>query len=419
MIVELGDSNVYGVVKNQKLQKMNMKMEYKKERLWYQAKRIQRCQISKSKIGRLSPGNSLKIQFEYIQQLQVFMNQFWKLELSSMVDTSYLAINKLKNTSKNFAQQRFFLKNLANIQAMKFNYKQNITVIINMQKLITYAKSHNTLNYTNDPENISPNKKFEQMLNTKTIFVIKFKSMEIGENFQNEYYQTFGHLNLKFELLFSSNDFNNSYAILSNTKPYRKNIHFFVQIMMLYNILNIVLLQPSFLNLMNFQQMMPINHILMVQIYLNIKNQKGCGSMEGIRIEKAKQSLILFRKSLPEDSIFNFISFGSDVEKMFDIEQAYNQHTLNQAIKYVQEMNADLGGTDILKALSQGIYNEKLLIKQIPFRYFKRFFINRWRGFDQKIIKFQQQDKITILQYLNIFIEYYVMIKIYQQKKLT
>lgn len=46
--------------------------------------------------------------------------------------------------------------------------------------------------------------------------------------------------------------------------------------------------------------------------------------MEGIRIEKAKQSLILFLKSLPEDCTFNIISFGSNVEKMFDVAEAYS-----------------------------------------------------------------------------------------------
>lgn len=35
------------------------------------------------------------------------------------------------------------------------------------------------------------------------------------------------------------------------------------------------------------------------------------GSMEGTRINKAKEALIIFLKSLPQDSYFNVVSFGS------------------------------------------------------------------------------------------------------------
>lgn len=42
------------------------------------------------------------------------------------------------------------------------------------------------------------------------------------------------------------------------------------------------------------------------------------GSMGGTRIQKAKEALILFLKSLPEDSFFNVISFGSGSKKMFN-----------------------------------------------------------------------------------------------------
>lgn len=41
------------------------------------------------------------------------------------------------------------------------------------------------------------------------------------------------------------------------------------------------------------------------------------GSMGGTRIKKAKQALVLFLKSLPEDSYFNVISFGNGSHRMF------------------------------------------------------------------------------------------------------
>ena len=41
------------------------------------------------------------------------------------------------------------------------------------------------------------------------------------------------------------------------------------------------------------------------------------GSMYGYNIEKAKEALILFIKSLPENSFFNVYSFGSSYKKVF------------------------------------------------------------------------------------------------------
>jgi len=40
--------------------------------------------------------------------------------------------------------------------------------------------------------------------------------------------------------------------------------------------------------------------------------------MEGNRIAMAKKSLIYFIKSLPENSYFNVISFGSEYQLLFE-----------------------------------------------------------------------------------------------------
>ncbi len=41
------------------------------------------------------------------------------------------------------------------------------------------------------------------------------------------------------------------------------------------------------------------------------------GSMGGVRIQKAKEALIFFLKSLPPNSLFNVYSFGDSFHKEF------------------------------------------------------------------------------------------------------
>ena len=69
------------------------------------------------------------------------------------------------------------------------------------------------------------------------------------------------------------------------------------------------------------------------------------GSMGGSRIKKAKEALVLFLKSLPEDSYFNIISFGSSSQRAFPQSQKYESGRVEKTIKEIEKMGADLGGT--------------------------------------------------------------------------
>lgn len=69
------------------------------------------------------------------------------------------------------------------------------------------------------------------------------------------------------------------------------------------------------------------------------------GSMGGKRIEKAKEALVLFIKSLPKDAFFNVVSFGSSSQRLFPDSQRYDNKSIEIAVAKVKQMNADLGGT--------------------------------------------------------------------------
>jgi hypothetical protein len=82
--------------------------------------------------------------------------------------------------------------------------------------------------------------------------------------------------------------------------------------------------------------------------------------MSGKRIAHAKQAVILFLKSLPAQSYFNIISFGSEISKMFPYSVAYTDDSINTAIEKIRKMEADLGGTYIYNILEELLTQKKI-----------------------------------------------------------
>ncbi|XP_016113139.1 von Willebrand factor A domain-containing protein 5A-like [Sinocyclocheilus grahami] len=74
-------------------------------------------------------------------------------------------------------------------------------------------------------------------------------------------------------------------------------------------------------------------------------------------VESTKDTLLLVLKSLPMGCYFNIYGFGSDFESFFPQSVEYNQDTMDQALKRVKEMQADMGGTEILQPLKH-IYSQ-------------------------------------------------------------
>ncbi|XP_053336108.1 von Willebrand factor A domain-containing protein 5A-like isoform X1 [Clarias gariepinus] len=87
----------------------------------------------------------------------------------------------------------------------------------------------------------------------------------------------------------------------------------------------------------------------------------SCGMHNGQdaqeRIMCARDTLLLMLKSLPLDCYFNIYGFGSNFDSFFPESVQYSQDTIDQAVKKVNEMQADMGGTEILQPLEH-IYKQ-------------------------------------------------------------
>ena len=69
------------------------------------------------------------------------------------------------------------------------------------------------------------------------------------------------------------------------------------------------------------------------------------GSMSGNSIIQARNAIILFLKSLPVDSYFNVVSFGSSYEKLTAASSKNSTESIQHAVKVLETIDANLGGT--------------------------------------------------------------------------
>lgn len=74
------------------------------------------------------------------------------------------------------------------------------------------------------------------------------------------------------------------------------------------------------------------------------------GSMD-VHITSARETLVLFLKSLPQGSFFNVIGFGTDYKSLFKSSCPYEQENVDLAEKYASDMEANLGETELLPPL--------------------------------------------------------------------
>jgi hypothetical protein len=69
--------------------------------------------------------------------------------------------------------------------------------------------------------------------------------------------------------------------------------------------------------------------------------------MGGYPIQEAKTAMKYFFQSLPEGVKFNIVKFGSKFVFFNEISLDYSDENLEKAKKYIDEIDANLGGTEL------------------------------------------------------------------------
>ena len=88
------------------------------------------------------------------------------------------------------------------------------------------------------------------------------------------------------------------------------------------------------------------------------------GSMDGLGIAIVRKALNLFMQSLPANSYYQLIGFGSIFVKYDEIPKEYNQKNIEESLKTIENLEADLGGTNIFDPLKD-IYNSNEIYDKI------------------------------------------------------
>ena len=117
--------------------------------------------------------------------------------------------------------------------------------------------------------------------------------------------------------------------------------------------------QKSLLNnnelnyIINYSNKMKISNkdsmIIKPALFIFLIDQSG--SMSGSEIKIASEGLKLFLQSLPPKSYYQIIGFGSSYKAYDEMPKAYIQQNISQSMTIINNLKADLGGTDIYTPL--------------------------------------------------------------------
>lgn len=330
----IGDIVIKGAIKEKKIAKAEYQDNLRKGNMVaYSEISSEQQDLVKIKVGNIPPQSSVSIKFKYIQQLEICLNKFWRLTIPSTLTPRY--------QSRHHYSQDNEVKALENTEQIKptdqiKKYPWTIKTVITSSSPISFLKSpsHSIVS---------------EYDKTQSKCTLSFQNEEVP--------------NKDFTILFKNDALNKPNWILEQRDqdedyPYCAMVSFFPH----FNPAPEDEAYDSYVK-NSAKNDFKISALKSKGEFLFVLDQSG--SMKGGRIEMAKESLILFLKSMPPDSYFNIVSFGSRYRSMFHKESSkYSEEKIDNAIKEIQRFQADLGGTELFDPLRE-LFNSRH-IKNYP-----------------------------------------------------
>ena len=330
---KIGDIIIKGEIKEKEEAKSEYQANLKKGNMVaYSEISSEQQDIVKIKVGNIPPLTSVTIKFKYLQQLDICLNKFWRLTIPSTLTPRYQSRHQVSKDSE--------VKNIGNLPEInpQEKYPWTIKTIITSSSTITFMKSpsHSIVS--------------EYLDKTQTKCVISFQNEEVP--------------NKDFTILFKNDAINKPNWILAQKDneeeyPFCAMLSFFPQ----FNAASDNDAYEAFLQ-NSVKNDFKISALKSKGEFIFVLDRSG--SMKGRRIDMAKQALILFLKSMPPDSYFNIVSFGTRFRFMFfKGSHKYSEEKVEAAIKDINSFQADYGGTELIDPLRE-------IFKNYPIKNYPR-----------------------------------------------
>ena len=293
--------------------------------------------IIKIELGNLPAREHLTIKLTYIEQLDLVRSQFWRLVIPVAMTPRYHSISPSEpkslfgSTSEDrglserglFSSPKQEKENFVCTTEKPYTWEINVLVVQTEQDGKMFCPTHaDSVDATRVVNN--------GITNTRVVL----RTPEVP--------------NKDFELVFSDSSFN-SPTIEVMQHPLNQEGGFPLKCAMMHFVPNFspfaTITEEGKEVIDETGELVSLMENTMGEYYFILDRS---GSMSGERIEMAKKALELALRSLPYDSYFNIVSFGTDFSFLYPTSVKNCNVSVKAAIERIKSFKADFGGTEIM-----------------------------------------------------------------------